>query len=345
VKILLLAPDSLKIPDCCHNVDRIPFRWPAANPLPRAIWERIYLPKLLTNRDVDVLFCPGGLLNVSVPSRCKTVTMSRNMIPFDERQQSSLPLGYPRFRNWLLKKLMLSSMNKADLVIFVSEYAKHVVERQRAASLRNTTVIPHGINPAFRSAGTGNVPDARGSSTGYFLYVSALDFYKAQVEVVQAFALLKQRRPTLEKLLLVGPEFPRYGDRVRQEIARLGLQHEVLLAGMLPYDQLPGLYQNATINIFASHCENCPNILLEALAAGRPTVVSDRAPMPEIAGDAAAYFDPSSPERLATVLADVLSNPARMSELGERAKKRSLLYDWRRTATDTLSAIRQLKHC
>jgi glycosyltransferase involved in cell wall biosynthesis len=352
IEVFLLAPESLKLPRDGRRVTKIPVNWPVGNPLIRALWEQIYLPGLITSLDANILFCPGGIVNTRVPIKCKTVTMSRNMIPFDEKQRQSYPLGYDRFRNWILKRLMLKSMKEADLVIFVSDCAKRVIERQ-CGPLKNTAVIPHGISPTFRPPQDGK-PTHRSQTNGkspqaplpyrgkYFLYVSTIDFYKAQLEVVRAYGLLRQRRGTPEKLLLVGQEFPNYADRVRQEIARLRLQEQVVLTGMLPNDQLPSLYQNATINIFASECENCPNILLEALAAGRPTVVSNRDPMREIAADAAVYFDPKSPEQLADVLANVLADSERMSQLGRRAAERSMLYDWQRTGRQTWRAFERL---
>ena len=342
-EIFVLAPDSLEIPAERAEIKRISVRWPVENPIVRAVWERLRLPKLMRKLDANVLFCPGGIVGAHVPDGCKCVTMFRNMIPLDAIQRRRYPLGYMRMRNWILRRVMLCSMLRADLVIFLSEFAKRVVEEQSAGRLKEAVVIPHGIHPMFRT-GDANPPQRPDwlPPGEYLLYASNVDFYKAQVEVVQAFALLKQRRVTTEKLVIVGPEFPPYARLVRAEIARLGLQQDVLLKGIVPYEQMPALYRHAVLNIFASECENCPNILLEALAAGRPVVVSHCPPMPEFAADAVVYFDPRSPEQLMDAMSKLLSDPILMSELAERAREGSLLYDWQRTAQETWSAIEQL---
>jgi glycosyltransferase involved in cell wall biosynthesis len=166
--------------------------------------------------------------------------------------------------------------------------------------------------------------------------------YKAQVEVLRAYALLKRWRPKREKLILAGPERPRYAQKVRDEIDRLALRNDVLLAGPVPHDQLPPLYQNALINIFASECENCPNIMLEALASGRPLLASNRPPMPEFGGDAAIYFDPAAPDELARRLFSIIDDPVRLAELSAKAKERAQLYDWERTAHATWTVISEL---
>ena len=61
--------------------------------------------------------------------------------------------------------------------------------------------------------------------------------------------------------------------------------------------------------------------------------------MPEFAGDAALYFDPSSPAELAEHLAALLGDAERMRDLSARAQARSLLYDWQTTAATTWKLI------
>jgi glycosyltransferase involved in cell wall biosynthesis len=342
VQVFVLAPDSLEMPDR-GNIHRVRVRWPVANPVSRAIWEKVCLARLARRLEADVLFCPGGILGSRVPVRCKSVTMFENMIPFDLAQRRKYPLGYMRLRNWLLERVMRRSMKKADQVICHSEFAEKVIERNAPGVSSKVVVIPHGIGVRFRSDHVRRLewlPAER-----YVLYVSTIDVYKAQVEVVQAYALLKQRRPLVEKLVLVGPERPRYAQKVRNEIARLGLAHDVLLTGPVPHDDLPSLYQNALINVFASECESCPNIMLEALASGRPLLASNRPPMPEFAGDAAIYFDPSNPQDLAEKLGSIIDDPVRLAELSTKARERSQLYDWAKLARTTWTVFDELAGC
>jgi len=113
VEVFVLAPDSLELPER-RNVHRIRVRWPVENPATRAIWERACLARLATRLEADVLFCPGGIIGSRVPPGCKSVTTFQNMIPFDLVQRRKYPLGYMRVRNWLLERVMLRSMEKAD---------------------------------------------------------------------------------------------------------------------------------------------------------------------------------------------------------------------------------------
>ncbi|SPY79328.1 Mannosylfructose-phosphate synthase [Providencia rustigianii] len=70
-----------------------------------------------------------------------------------------------------------------------------------------------------------------------------------------------------------------------------GLDELVIFKGKVTYSALPDLYRNCELFIFPSSCENCPNILLEAIGCGAPVIVSKTNPMPEFAKDAALYID------------------------------------------------------
>jgi len=342
-RILVLAPATLQLAVTHESVTSIRVAAPVDNPVIRAVWERVRLPGLIREFDAGLLFCPGGIINARAPDGCRTVTMFRNMIPFDAAQRRRYPPGYQRLRNWLLNRLMLASMQRADLVIFLSDFGHQVIERAAGGTLPPCALIPHGIAPQFRTAGQSGVPrPAWLPAEEYLLYVSTLDFYKAQVEVVQGFALYRKCPGTREKLVLVGPENPVYARRVRAEVARLRLESEVLITGPRPHAELSALYHHARLNLFASEAENCPNILLEALGSGRPVLCSNRPPMPEFGGDAVAYFDPGSPREIADGLAALLADPLRMATLAERAAQRSLRYDWSATSRATWAAIEAL---
>jgi glycosyltransferase involved in cell wall biosynthesis len=88
--------------------------------------------------------------------------------------------------------------------------------------------------------------------------------------------------------------------------------------GAVPYDELPNYYCHAKAIIFASSCENCPNILLESLASGRAVLSSNYDPMPEFALDAALYFNPYKHDELTSLLAQVLDDEDLRKQLGDK---------------------------
>ena len=150
IKVTLLVSKDLMIEVNDLSVRVLKVDFPVNNPFLRAYWERVHLPFLLIRERVDVLFCPGGVISTKVPYGCRAATMFRNMIPFDIVQRRRYPLGYMRFRNWLLQRVLLKSMENADLVIFISNYAKEIIESTSNKGIKRSTVIPHGVSSSFR---------------------------------------------------------------------------------------------------------------------------------------------------------------------------------------------------
>jgi glycosyltransferase involved in cell wall biosynthesis len=306
----------------------------------RLIWSNLVMPALLKQMKADVLYCPGGFVSTFGP--WKTAVAFRNMLPFSPEERRRYPLGYMRTRLAILRWVQARSFKRADLVIFISLFAKSVIDVVVGPRAGVSRVIPHGISDRFRALSSKplriDLPDR------YVSYVSILNVYKAQIEVVRAWHLLRSRKQVNEKLLLVGPSNDQYGTQVAKVIEELNLQDEVWIVGNVPYDELPSLYQGAVINLFASSCENCPNILLEALSAGRPVLSSDYQPMPEFAADAALYFDPYSPEKLCAQLERLLDDPALQESMGLRAAVRSESFQWEESARNTWLALRDLAY-
>lgn len=342
IEIFIFIPDYIQIP--IHpRIKKLTTGWPTENPFLRTFWEKFIFRKILARLKPDILFCPGGLINTVPPAGCKTVTMFRNMIPFDPLQRKRYALGWERMRNRLLESSMLRSMLKADLVIFISDYARKLIEERVGNRIKTMITIPHGLSKIFKISNNNAPPRPDWlPPKDYFLHVSTFDVYRNQIEVVQGFSLFKKIKTTPDILVLVGHNDSPYGKKVREEIRQLELENDVILTGSIPHKDLPAVYYHAKLIIFPSECENCPNILLESLGAGRPIISANRPPMPEFGGDAVIYFDPSSPKQLAEKLVFLLDHPPIMEELSVKARKQSLCYDWEKTARLTWNAISNL---
>ncbi|MBS0545202.1 MAG: glycosyltransferase family 4 protein [Proteobacteria bacterium] len=336
LEVLIFAPDQLDLPED-DRIRRVRTTWPTTNPYLRTLWERFLLPAFLRRTQADVLFCPGGVVTTRVPRRCRVVTMFRNMMPFDPSVWQRLPLGGQRLRNMLLRRLMLKSLMQADLTIFISEYARQVIEA--LGRIPNPVTIPHGVGEVFRTHGRA-VPRPEFLPSGeYMLYVSRFDVYKHHYEVVTAYSNLTESLQSRFALILAGETNSLEADRIRSLIVDRRLVGRVYLLGGVRYLDLPAVYHHAKLNLFASSCENCPNILLETLGAGRPVLSSNVMPMPEFGGDAVHYFSPDDPEDIRRAMEAVLDDETYAERLGAAAAERAKRYDWALTSKKTWASI------
>ncbi len=319
---VLVAPQRRHmLPDGAYTF--IDCKFAGQNVLQRTLWEAVGLPRLLRELEADVYYVLSGTLAAKPPAGCKSVVAFRNLLPFDPKNRKRYPHGYTRYRLWLIGQAQPRSFARADLVIFISEFGREVVEAVVTERAGRAVVIPHGVGEAFKSDDVVEGDWNERWPDGYVLYVSILDVYKSQLEVVDAWNRVRATRDTREKLVLAGPEYPPYARRVKRKIAELGLEDQVVLLGPVTHDYLPGLYRSSKVTVFASQCENCPNILLEAMAGGRPVLCSSDQPMPEFGADAVVYFDPTNSVELADRLIEMLDDPELRRDYGDRAKRRS----------------------
>jgi glycosyltransferase involved in cell wall biosynthesis len=341
-KVLLLVNSANKDVFEKYSSDRVELYeavWASKSILHRTLWERFSLPRFLKERNATVYYAPGGTMTTTMPKGTISATALRNMLPFDDRERKRFPLfSYLRFKLWLLRYVFLRSYKMADKVVFISEYSKSVVKEYIPTIDEKSIVIPHGLNSMFlNSKESYELPEYL-EENRFYLYVSILDVYKAQKEMIQAWKILSDEGFEYP-LVLVGPKYNEYGEEVVAMIDKLGLQNKVIYLGKVDYEKLPGLYKASRALLFASSCECCPNILLEKLAASKPIVCSNIEPMPEFGEDAVVYFDPYSPDTLVKQIKSMESNQEDMKNMAIKAGKQALKFDWEETVKKTVDFL------
>ena len=137
------------------------------------------------------------------------------------------------------------------------------------------------------------------------LYVGRLAKSKGIFTLLEAAKAILARDPKLH-LLLVGKDEESVMDWARAR----GLGPHVHHAGFVSYDQMPRYYRLAQISVLPSiptrgWIEQCPFVLLEAMACGVPPMGSNCGGIPESIGDDARVFEPGSVEGLAKVLTNL----------------------------------------
>jgi glycosyltransferase involved in cell wall biosynthesis len=312
----------------------------------RLSWEQLELP-ILTLRDrADLVFSPGGLAVFGSPR--PQVLMYQNMAPFEPRVVARAPRHEQR-RFFLLRELGVLSGRIAHRIVFISRYAQRSILPRIGGRALDSRCIYLGRDPAFRPEAAQS-PEATQLLTRlrlpqrYLLSVSQFYFYKNFVELVEGFARALPLLPADLGLVIAGAEHEvEYARAVRQRIASRGLADRVHLVGAVPYADLPSLYARAHAFIFPSTVENFPNILIEGLSSGAPTFASKLGPMPEIAGDAASYFDPYEPDDIASALIRAGSDDALRDTLRARAAIRVQRYAWTRTARELLDVFGEIR--
>lgn len=319
-----------------HWLYKVTNRWMEGNLLSRLFWQKFLLPRAAGDA-CDVLFVPGGNYRGNFRPY---VAISITLLPFDNKERRKYGLSWKHFRLSLLKHSQTATFQNADGMIFLTHTARRIVESETGAlgEKKPVEVIPFGIADEFFQPPKAQQPLANYSHEKPFrwLYVSSVQPYKHQCHVVKAMEIL--RRDGLPVTLdLIGPAFPKSLARLQREIHRADPKHEFIhYRGEISYADLPEYYQNADTFLFASSCENLPNILLEAMGAGLPIACSNVGPMPEILKQSGMYFNPEDPVEIAETLRELMSDPQKRADYALKAHEEAKGYSWSRCARDTL---------
>ena len=309
----------------------------------RIFWQRFRLSGLARMTGCDVLFVPGGSYAGNFHPM---VTMSRNLLPFDWRELRRYGWSFTSFRLMFLRWTQSRTFHRADGLIFLTQYARDAVMSIIKAAASQTTIIPHGVGHQFASPPREQLPISQFSVNQPFriLYVSIIDMYKHQWHVADAVAQL--RGSGLPVVLdLVGPAYPPAMERLKKTLDRVDPAGEfVRYAGPLPHDELHARYAEAELCLFASSCENMPNILLEGMASGLPIACSNRGPMPEVLGDAGVYFDPEDTNDIARALRELIESPELRARLAKASFERAQAFSWQRCAGETFGFLAEVAH-
>jgi len=309
--------------------------------LHRTWWQLFSLSLAAYKEGCNVLFVPGGSFAGNFRPY---VTMSRNLLPFELQELRRYGLSLIAIKLVLLRYIQSRSLRKADGVIFLTEYARKTVFKVTGQITGKIVTIPHGLNPRFKIK-----PKEQRSLRKYtvnnpcrLLYVSIVDQYKHQWNVVEAVHALRAEG-IFVVLELVGPAHPPSLRRLQAEIERLDPEASwVQYRGAVPYEALHQIYAQADIGIFASSCENMPNILLETMSAGLPVACSNRGPMPEVLAETGLYFDPENPEEIANAIRKFILSAELRCNLAKASYKRSEQYSWSHTADQTFTFLAEV---
>jgi glycosyltransferase involved in cell wall biosynthesis len=120
------------------------------------------------------------------------------------------------------------------------------------------------------------------------------------------------------------------------------LGEHIIFTGHVDEDDLLALYQSADVFAYPSLYEGFGLPLLEAMACGVPVVCSNRASLPEVAGDAALLVDPTDEPAIAAALVRALHDDDLRREMVAKGLRRAREFTWDRAARNLLSVYREV---
>jgi glycosyltransferase involved in cell wall biosynthesis len=263
----------------------------------------------------------------AVPAKAKTVITVYDMI-------------HEKFRNFILSRDK-SSQNKECAV----KRASHIIcisENTKNDLINLFDVNPQKISVIYLGYTLGQESSQCKLNIGhkaYILYVGQRGTYKNFSRLLQAYAYSARLKRDFKLVCFGGARFS--NDEINQ-IKKLNLKMEDIVHLKGDDDILSTLYSNAAVFVFPSLYEGFGIPLLEAMSFRCPVVCSNTSSLPEVAGDAAEYFDPYNIEDMAFSIESVVFSTEKRNNLIERGLKRINLFSWEKCAEQTLKVYSSL---
>jgi glycosyltransferase involved in cell wall biosynthesis len=215
------------------------------------------------------------------------------------------------------KGAVTAAWRRADAIIAISNEVRRWLVEDLCVPTERVRVIYYGIEPeGFR------VPPAGRRTKGNVIgSIGRLEERKGHADLIAAMPMVRARVP--HATLLIAGNDP-WGHRKALERLRmeLGVADQVQLVGFQA--DVAGFLHSVDVFAFASRAEGFGQVVIEAMACGKPVVASRVAPLTEIVveGVTGLTAEPRNPEAFASALSALLTDSSRAQWMGERGRER-----------------------
>jgi glycosyltransferase involved in cell wall biosynthesis len=238
-------------------------------------------------------------------------------------------------------RFQLAAMARAADVVVADSRATANLAHRYLGVRKNCLRVVHaaaqsGFRPVPKEEARAAVAGRFGLPRDYLLAVGTIEPRKEHLTLMRAL----QAVPEAPLLVLVGG----IGWKCRPILAQIRKQEaagRVRYVGRVDDEWLPALYSAARLSVYPSLYEGFGLPVLEAMACGCPVLCSDSSSLPEVGGNAAAYFRTGDGSDLARKLRSLLSDEDRLTAMSVAGFARAGQFSFRRAAQEVLDIIRQ----
>lgn len=291
-------------------------------------WTQVSLPICMTLDKVDAFFTPVHTLPIILIPFVKTICTLHGLEYTTNQNAGIIP---PGIHEWFIAAF-------STKLIAPSEAVRDAVldKKWPLVNPRKITVVPEGVDSSFHKRDRQEIDEVRSKynlgQDPYLITISTIQPRKNLPRLIEGFG--KTGLNNL-KLVIAG----KIGWKAEESInapKKFGVADRVIFVGHVPEDDLPKLISGAVAFISCSIDEGFGLPLLETMACGVPTIVSNIPSYVELAGSLSAYVDPYDTNSIRDAILQTLKNqPTNTNASIDRAST----YTWEKTASKVLSII------
>jgi len=288
-------------------------------------------------RRVDLLYSVA--LTAPLKTRAANVVMLADVtwiVAPDEDKAATMRL-------WRATVPLIS--RRADRVIAISQSGAEDIVRYLRVPAERIDVVPlgPGVEPQVAATPERALRERLRLGDGRIvLAVSAKKVHKNLARLVEAMRTVANTDPAVTLVLVGRPT--EHERELRALAAAQGLAANVVFPSYVEQADLEGLYAAASCFVLPSLNEGFGLPILEAMRRGVPVACSNVSAMPEVAGEAARYFDPLRTEEIAAAVLDLLGDRALAERMVAAGRQRARAFSWSNSAELTLESFERAWH-
>lgn len=289
---------------------------------PSSAFDPVRLGLHLRRTKPRVFVTPG--FNVPLSPNCPIVLTIHDLIPIVSPSRGST------LRKLYFYLLQRPTVRTSEVTFTVSEFSKSELVRFCGVAQDKIVVLGNGVSKDFEVNGK-----RKQSKRPYYICVSNSKPHKNLKFLIRAFEDFS-REFNCDLVVVCKPN-----PDLLQDVAILKLQSRVQWVNGLSDAELAELYRGATGLIMPSLYEGFGLPVVEAMACGCPVLCSNRTSLPEIAGPAALYFDPTDVNQLVSQMKLCYSERAQLAKKVQLGIDQAALFTWDRVAKRMQDALAQ----
>ena len=305
----------------------------------RIFWENVLLARKFAKDKLDLIHIPGF-----AGPRCKTkikrVTTVHDLIGMIYPENLSLVSKF-YWQKWLPACVKVS-----DFIIADSENTKKDIIRLLHFPPESIKTVYLAVDTKFKpmqkSTEMREVLKKYGIDRRFILHVGTVEPRKNISGLIEGFSrYLRESKEKDTLLVLAGKKGWDYNNCLTK-VAGCGLKGKVVFCDYVSDADLPVLYNCCEVFVYPSFYEGFGLPVLEALSCAVPVICSRVSSLPEIAGDAAVFIDPTNVSTITIALKSLLKDAILRAELSEKSIAQSRKFSREKTVSETIAVYKEV---